>query len=205
MIYLIITTSINSKHGTNNDEHRKNRYINSIQSTLSLITNNHKVKPIIVENNGSRDTYLNTFNCDVVYTNNNLISVPHKGVTELLDVKHIITHYDINDDDIVIKLTGRYKMLDTSFFDLIENNNNYDAFIKFFNVCTLQYGFTDSVLGLVAVKCKYLKNFNYKCIQSPETEFAIYVRENIEKERIMEIQKLNLECCFADDLRIVNV
>lgn len=68
-------------------EHRKNRYINSIKSSLELISNDKTIKPIIVENNGHRQTYLDELNCDVVYTNNNDLNVQHKGVNELLDIK----------------------------------------------------------------------------------------------------------------------
>jgi hypothetical protein len=122
----------------------------------------------------------------------------HKGVTELLDIKDVINRYNIQDDDVVIKLTGRYKMLDLSFINLIKKySNDYDAFIKFFNVCEKKYMFNDCVLGLFAVKCKYLKNFNYKCIKSPECEFADYIRENISK--IAEIKLLHLEYCLAQN------
>jgi hypothetical protein len=36
MIYIIITTSIQNKHGIQNDIHRQNRYIESIQQLLQL-------------------------------------------------------------------------------------------------------------------------------------------------------------------------
>jgi hypothetical protein len=65
--------------------------------------------------------------------------------------------------------------------------------------------FDDCVLGLFAVKCKYIKHFNYNYIKSPEVEFATYVRNNINADKLMEIAQLDLECCFADDLRILNV
>jgi hypothetical protein len=42
-------------------------------------------------------------------------------------------------------------------------------------------------------------------LKSPECEFADYVRKNIDKNKIMEVQNLDLECCFADDLRLLNV
>ena len=44
---------------------------------------------------------------------------------------------------------------------------------------------------------------NYKFIKSPECEFADYIRENI--NNVMEIDQLYLECCFADDLRVLTV
>lgn len=208
MIYLIITTSINNIYGVINDLHREKRYIDSIQHLLKLIEPDSSIKPIIVENNGLRNTYLNDLKCDICYTNNNINKIykKHKGVSELLDIKEVINQYKIQDDDIVIKLTGRYKILDLSFINLVkENINNCDAFIKFFNVCTLEYLVNDCVLGLFAIKSKYIKEFNYNLTKSPECEFADYVRKNINKDKIMEIKKLNLECCFADNLRLLIV
>jgi len=212
MIYLIITTSICNKIGIINNEHRKNQYIHCISAALALIENEYKdkIKPIIVENNGKRETYLDglsqTKNCDVIYTDNNQHYFPHKGVNELLDIKHIIQKYNIEDNDTIIKLTGRYKLLNSSFLNsVIRAKDDYDAFVKFFNVCSKKYMYDDCVLGLFAIKCKYLNNFKYECKKSAECEFASFVRNNIESHKIMEIDTLNLECCFADDLRILIV
>lgn len=208
MIYIIITTSIYNKVGITNDIHRQNRYIESIKQLLLLIKINNieDIKPIIVENNGNRQSYLDDLNCDICYTNNNKLNFLHKGANELLDIKEVINRYNIQDDDFIIKLTGRYKMLNSSFINLVKNNmNNYDAFIKFFNVCTLKYMFDDCVLGLFSIKCKYIKEFNYNFIRSPECEFADYVRTNINQNKIMEIKQLDLECCFADNLRLLIV
>ena len=74
MIYIIITTSILNKVDIQNHAHRQNRYIESIQQLLKLINNDVNIKPIIVENNGLRQTYLDNLNCDICYTNNNKIS-----------------------------------------------------------------------------------------------------------------------------------
>jgi hypothetical protein len=206
MIYIIITTSINNKVGVNNDIHRQNRYIESIHQLLEFIKDDSEIKPIIVENNGLRQTYLDNLNCDVFYTNYNKFNFYHKGVNELLDIKEVINYYKINDDDMIIKLTGRYKLLNLNFINLVKNNiDNYDAFVKFFNVCTKQYLFDDCVLGLFSIRCKYLKYFNYSLVKSPECEFADHVRKNINQDKLMEIEQLNLECCFADDLRLLIV
>ena len=206
MIYIIITTSLYNKHGVVDEGHRKQRYLDSIQQLLHLVEGDPSIKPIVVENNGERNTYLNDLHCDVCYTNNNMISGGHKGVNELLDIKEVIRKYNINDDDMIIKLTGRYKLLTTGFIDAVKFKQDvYDAFIKFFNVCTKQYMFDDCVLGLFAIKCKYMKNFTYQCIKSPECEFADFVRQHIDETKILEIVRLNLECCFADDLRLLIV
>ena len=202
MIYLIITTSINNKHGIDDFEHRKRRYIDSIQSVLSLIRGDETIKPIIIENNGYRQTYLDGLGCEVAYSNNNTLNLHHKGLNELNDVHQLISHYNIQDDDMIIKLTGRYKVLNPNFLNFVKYNiDKYDAFVKFFNVCSLEYLYNDCVLGLFAIKCKYMKQFSYKCDKSPECEFAEYVR----KMRVVEIVDLGLECCFADDHRILTV
>lgn len=210
MIYLIITTSINNKIGIITDLtkiNRNNRYIECIKQLLELIEFDTDIKPIIVENNGLRDTYLNNFNCDIIYTNNNSYNFIHKGYNELLDIKYVINKYNIQDDDIVIKLTGRYKLLNLDFINLIKNNKK-DAYVKFLNVCTKEFGYNDSVLGLYAIKCKYLKSFNYNSLNnnSPETEFAEYIRKNIDKNNILEIENLNLEyCLYLDESNLLIV
>lgn len=204
MIYIIITTCIHNKEGIINNYHRELRYIECINKLLDLLNDDKSIKPIIVENNGKRETYLDNFVCDIMYTNNNKINCLNKAENELLDIKEVIKKYNIQDDDTIIKLTGRYKLLNLNFINVVkEYINTYDAFVKFFNVCTQQYVFDDCVLGLFAIKCKYLKKFNYKFIKSPECEFADYVRKKI--SNVLDIKVLNLECCFADDLRILNI
>lgn len=203
MIYVIITTSINNKEGVQNNSHRQKRYMESISEVLKIIKIIPNVKPIIVENNGYRKTFLDQFGCDICYTNNNKVSYSHKGGNELLDIKEVIHKYNIQDEDMIIKLTGRYKLLTPFFIQLVKKYKECDAFVKFFNVCTKQYMFDDCVLGLFAIKCKYVKKFTYSFFKSPECEFAEYVRKNISK--LIEVKQLWLECCFADDLRLLIV
>ena len=206
MIYIIITTCINNKVGVQDGLHRQNLYMKNIQQLLQLVKNIVDIKPIVVENNGLRHTYLNNLDCDICYTDNNTSSFTHKGEIELLDIKEVIQKYAIQDDDVIIKLTGRYKVLNLDFIHLVQNNmNNYDAFVKFFNVCTFQYLFDDCVLGLFSIQCKYLKKFHYSLVKSAECEFADYVRQNIHPDRLMEVRQLDLECCFAEDLRVLIV
>ena len=211
MIYLIITTSIIDKRNRFDVRRRKERYSECINAVLTLIEESvgEEIKPIIVENNNSYcfPEFDGFKNCDVVYTNNNHHICSHKGVNELEDIKFIINKYNIADDDMVIKLTGRYKLLWAEFLNLVKNGvgEQYDAYIKFFNVCSLMYHPNDCVLGMFAIKCRYLKELQYNCKKSPECEFADFVRTRIDATRIMNMIDLNLECCFADGLRILRV
>jgi len=209
MIHLIITTSlINKVSVCAHDSMRENRYVECIKHSIGLCPKDIKI--YIVECNGERETCLDQFkeieNVEVVYTDNNSFheKVIHKGVTELNDIKHVINKYNIGDDEMIIKLTGRYKVLNDYFFNLVKNNiEKYDAFIKFFNVCTKQFCYNDCVLGLVAIKKKYIKYFEYK--KYVEVDFASMVLSEVEQNRIYEIETLELECMFADDLRILYV
>jgi len=208
MIYIIVTTCINNKVGVKNLENREKRYTDCINSLLRIIKDVPDLKPIIVENNGNTDTFLNVFDCDVIYTSNNKLNFPNKGMNELLDIKEVINKYNIEDEDFVIKLTGRYKVLDLNFINLVKRlSGRFDALVKFFNVCTLKFhpNRDDCVLGHFAVKCKYLKKFQYGSNGnvSGESDFAMFIRDNVKD--IFEIRNLSLECCFADNLRIINV
>lgn len=207
MIYLIITTSLLNKWGITDLTHRLKNYKDSVLNTLNNCPS--EIKPIIVENNGMTESFLEKYKVPVLYTSNNHRNLS-KADTELADIHDVIKKYDIQDDDIVIKITGRYHVNDDSFFKfVIEEQNNYDAFVKFFNVCKLEYMERDCVLGLFAIKCKYLKEFRYINNSSAEVQFATYIRENISKLYEVKpgnkLDKLNMTCCFAGDLRILNV
>jgi hypothetical protein len=206
MIYLIITACINNNFGKKQYDVRKNNYITSINKSLSLLP--PEIKPIIVENSSNGEkTYLDDLECEIMYTDNNKTIYKHKGFNELLDINHVINKLNIQDDDTIIKLTGRYHVDNDTFFKFVINNNdNYDAFIKFFNVCTLQYMNYDCVLGMFAIKCKYLKKFEYIDIsKSPEIEFATFVKNEIPIDKIYQAKMLHLTCCFCDNFRILNV
>lgn len=210
MIYLIITTSINNRHGSQNSNERKERYLYAINNTLKLLP--QEITPIIVENNGTRDTYLDNFHhgvnrIKVLYTENNKQQFKSKGANELLDIKEIIQKYNIKDDDMIIKLTGRYRALSPKFFkDVIANEHEYDAFVKFFGSCSLKFEEYDCILGCYAMRAKYIKLYNHYSIdnyKSAEIAFARYVR--LSGIRLQEVQTLDIECCFAEDNRILNV
>jgi hypothetical protein len=207
MIYLIITTSINNRFGGQNSDERMERYLYAISETLKVLP--HEIKPIIVENNGKRETYLDNFyhhhrqHVKVFYTENNKQQFKSKGANELVDIKEVIEKYGIEDDDMVIKLTGRYLAISPKFFrDVLENENNFDAFVKFFGTCSLQFEPYDCILGCYAMRAKFIKLFNQYSIdnyKSAEIAFARYAR--FSGARLKEIENLDIECCFAEDGR----
>ena len=210
MIYLIITTSISNQLGVDYYKVRKDRYLYAIAETLKHVP--PSVQPIIVENNGYDSTFLDNFQhagkkVPVLYTRNNSIVAKSKGVNEMMDIQAVIRHFSIQDDDIVIKLTGRYRFLSTLFFEqLLKEEKEYDAWVKFFGADSLRYENYDCILGCYAIRAKFLKLFhtlsidNYK---SAEIAFARYVR--FCGAKLKEVTELGLECLFAEDNRLLQV
>jgi hypothetical protein len=210
MIYLIITASINNKFGSTVDSQRIQRYIDAISDTLKHLPKS--IIPLIVENNGKRETFLDNFtHCGkpvrVIYTNNNQFKAKSKGINEFLDVKEVIERTGIQLDDIIIKLTGRYRVLSPKFFEeIVENQTTNDVFIKFFGTCSLKYEKYDCILGMYAMRTMFLNLFNPNMIdnyESAEIGFARYAR--FCGAKLKELENLDLECCFSDDGRILIV
>ena len=212
MFYLVITSCLNNRYGIKDFDNRKKRYIECIENAKLINKElNNKLKIIIVENNGSRNTFLDELGVDVLYTENNKLCfnnvILHKGPNELMDIKAVINRYNINDNDMIIKLTGRYKLLSSSFFKLIlENNNKYDVFMKFFDVSSCIFKKDDCVMGLYGIRCIYLKKFKFNLPhRSPECNLAVFIRKNISEYKISEVNTLYLECQFADNNKILYI
>lgn len=204
MIYLILTTSIRNRFGIINDAKRKERYVTAIKGTLSLLP--ACITPIIVENNGERETYLDYFLHDgkpvrVVYTDNNTLPFTNKATNEMTDIKDVIRICGIQGDDMIIKLTGRYRMVSSDFFTDVIEHKKIDAFVKFYNVATMKYEDNDCVLGCFAIRALHLQMYPHllnDCKPSAEIAFAAYVRRC---GTLKEIKHLGIECEFADDQR----
>jgi len=209
MIYLLITTSILNKYGLQQQEERQRRYEYAITETLGHLP--HEIQPILVENNGQRATYLDHFQhagkpVPVVYTDNNkLVEFKSKGVNEMLDIKEVIRRQGIQSDDILIKLTGRYRITSPLFFEeVMAHQTEYDAFVKFFGTCSLRWERYDCILGCYAIRVRFLQLFQPLIIEncaSAEIAFARYVR--FCGARLKEVSQLDLECQFAEDNRIL--
>jgi hypothetical protein len=181
-------------------------YLRTIMQSLETMKG-LPIEVYIVENNGERRTLLNDISgVHLVYTDTNQIpytgSNPDaqtglKGMKEMLDIHRVCDLFNFDEEDIVIKMTGRYSLEAPQLYvrTVIEQEPNYDAFIKFLNICTMKYDPTDCVLGLFAIRYKYLQNFNPRfMLEQPSSEqiFAVYVRNTIPPERICEVTHLGL-------------
>ena len=198
-VWLIITSCINNKFGIQNLEQRKLEYTNAIQSVLKIIPSEIQIR--IVENSSNEPTFLDTFGIPVIYTKHSNIDVRNKGILEFKDLLYALHTQGAKSDDIVIKLTGRYCITNPSFFErILQTNQDYDAWVKFYNVCTHQFMDNDCVLGLFAMRYKYLKMLDYSSlghVNSMEVDFANFI--NAVCPRIDKINHLALYCIFGDN------
>lgn len=132
-------------------------------------------KLVIVENNSLIDrlpfhlkkhrTFLEDFGIPVVYTRNNMYRIKNYGTKELLDVKHVVDKFNIQDDDFIVKITGRYVLDKVSpFFDVIDKleETPYSAVVRFgaYTNFEKRREKDNCTTGLIGLKCKYVKQLD---------------------------------------------
>ena len=193
MIYLLITTSLIER----NFEERKRRYLNGITTAISRFKDMPNCKIILLENNGRRPTFLDEFGVDVFYTNNNTLPT-NIGNKELIDLNQCIAHYNIQEEDFVVKLSGRYIIQEQSEFmnALLEHKETKDAILMYGYFYGPKYErVRDCVTGLIGMKCKHLMRiepveFN-GCIEWHWADVALSIPE----EREHKVRTLGVAVC----------
>lgn len=201
MIYLLITTCL-----FNNDPLRKEKYIASISRVSELTKDMNNIKVIIVENNGKRNTFLDDLGFEVYYTNNNFIKTNNKGFKELADIFDCIKHYKIQDNDFIVKLTGRYLLHKDSVFieelKKVNDNQNIHAIIKYgWWEQPVNYKKKDCITGVIGMRCKYVKQINskYPCIEWDWAEASYLIND----ENIIMLDKVGIDIYPGGDIKYV--
>jgi hypothetical protein len=213
MIYLILTASLYNRIPSAVTEDRLARYRYAITESLRHVPEG--IQPIIVENMDMGSTALEGFHCHgrpvpVVYTTNGLYPARNKGVNEWLDVRTVMEQGvpgGAKDTDIVIKLTGRYRLLSSWFLEEVQRQEK-DAWFRFLNVCTGKEDPEDCVLGCWAARVstiRYLSPSWINLFDSPERAMAKHIRSSVSRERLAEMDRLDVECIFSEDGRVLVV
>ena len=216
MIYLILTASLQNRMPSMVSEDRLARYRYAISESLRCLPED--VQPLIVENSGSGSGHppptLEGFSCHgqpvpVVYTDNGALTMRNKGVNEWLDIQAVIDRVGLRDNDIVVKLTGRYRLLSAHFLEEIQRTaTEKDAWLRFYNVCTGQEDPEDCVLGCYAARVSVLRYLSWSWLNlfdSPEQAVARFIRSSVSEKRCMAMERLDVECVFSDTGRVLCV
>jgi len=203
MIYLLITTSLVER----NFEERKRRYTNGITTALRRFKDVANCKIIIVENNGRRPTFLDDFGVEVFYTNNNQLPTINIGNKELADLRQCIEQYKIQDDDFVVKLSGRYILQEPSeFMDaLLLHGDTKAAIVQYGSFNARQYERTrDCVTGLIGMRASSLRTIAftgpYGCIEWNWADAVLALPE----DSVHRLRSVGLAICPGpDDYRLI--
>jgi len=203
MIYLLITTSLVER----NFEERKRRYTNGITTALRRFKDVANCKIIIVENNGRRPTFLDDFGVEVFYTNNNRLPTINIGNKELADLKECIAQYKIQDEDFVVKLSGRYILQEPSeFMDaLLLHGDTKAAIVQYGSFNARQYERTrDCVTGLIGMRASALRTIAftgpYGCIEWNWADAVLALPE----DSVHRLRSVGLAICPGpDDYRLI--
>lgn len=210
MIYLILTASLTNRIASMVSEDRLSRYQYAISETLRHLP--EEIQPIIVENTSCSSLdgiQHNGKTVPVLYTTNGELHMRNKGVNEWLDIKAVMDHWEMKDTDIILKLTGRYRLLSSSFIKTIHQTaGTIDAWFRFMNVCTGEEDPEDCVLGCYAARVSVLRYLSWSWMNlfdSPERAMAKHIRSSVSRERLAEMDRLDVECVFSENGRVLSV
>jgi hypothetical protein len=194
MLYFIVTASL-----FNECDIRKNQYITCITKLKAILKGMcfQDYMIIVVENNGLRNTILDTLGVDVFYTNNNTLPIG-KGDKELKDIIDCIQMFNINDSDFIVKITGRYILEDRSeFMNILQYVDSIDChcLIKFGPYYSpVDYKVNDCITGLIGMRCYLIKqiepNFD-KCIEWNWAKVAYSIND----DNIYIVNTLGINIC----------
>lgn len=122
-IYVIHTAALIQP----NYEIRKDEYITSLYRTEE-----YGYKPYVFEAcHPQSPSFFEDYTNLVCYTRVNDYSLRNKGVNEAKSLVEGFKFFQFQDDDMIIKLTGRYWFYSPEFLQIVENHPEVDAFGRF--------------------------------------------------------------------------
>lgn len=98
-IYVLYTSALLPKQF----ELRKQEYLKSFYTLIS-----YGYEPWIIESTNIDNSFFDEISNRVLYPQKNVLSLRNKGVNEVMSIRASIPLLPFEDNDIVIKLTGRY-------------------------------------------------------------------------------------------------
>lgn len=215
-VYVVITCSlINFQY-----EVREIQYKRGIEQAIKLFNsinnpNIGKIQLVIVENNHTEDTktFLDDFGIPVIYTKNNHIrETNNKGYKELKDVNHVIDYFQLKDNDVIIKLTGRYFIHDDSaFIEVLKTIDleKYQAVLRYGGYCipeVLLEKHYSCHTSLIAMKAGLIKKIEYPadgyCVEFKWSE----VTQPISYDELYILDKyLGVSCNIGGDTHFTQI
>lgn len=186
-IRIILTAALSSNH----QAFRKNQYLESFRSLQRLGLTKDDIY-IVEALKKTGPTFLDEYSSHVYYAQNNNASFKNNGINEAITLLEALDYFKFDDDDIIIKLTGRHQLTSNEFLQIIEANPNYDMYIKI--------NPDGAALTLTfAMRCQYMKEM----YSSMNLNAMGYSRRAIEHEVARYIKlKTQLKILYVQTLHV---
>jgi len=109
-------------------EQRRLEYIESFD-TISNFFTSEDIKILECYSQKTK-SFLDDFICEDIFFSETNREIRNLGVKEALAIKAFIDQTDLDDNEIIVKLTGRYKLTSNYIIEEIYKNPEIDAFVR---------------------------------------------------------------------------
>lgn len=172
-------------------EERKEEYIKSLKIIESY---GFKSQTYIAESGPYTPLSFFEDYCDhVYYSNSNDTSYINKGVNEAKAMIGAFNYFDFDDDDMIVKLTGRYYFNSDDFLQIVKANPEMDAIASYY------YGDPKRGIntGCYAIRCKYFKQMlnglDFKKMEEKLIDIELEAGRFLEKmEKVKYLEKTGI-------------
>jgi hypothetical protein len=106
----------------------------------------------MVESCQTGPTELDQYCDNICYAQTQIWGISNYGEIEARSIQAALEYFNFDDEDMIIKFTGKYEFQTTEFIDLV--NNNFDA-----DVIARMWCYFDVYTVLFAMKVKHLRTF----------------------------------------------
>lgn len=167
----------------NQYEIRKQEYIACLKRISEL-----GYQPFVVESCVQGPTFLDDYATDVFYSQTNNPRLRNKGVNEAVSMLASFSHFNFQDDDMIIKFTGRYHMTSDRLIQLIKTNPEFDIFVIALN----QYNQTFTACFAMRYRLlkEMLQNIDYTHMENHMVNFERILGDYAQKSSLNGIKVL---------------
>lgn len=194
-VHILLTAALTEAHY----EFRKKEYIAAFDNLINFGYQNFYIVEALKK---SGPTFLNDYCKNVFYATSNDPDCINQGANESRTMLEALYHFNFDPDDIIIKITGRHRLISDHFLKLVQNNPEYDVFIK---ICQdLMPAWQDGMIPSMcfAMRCKYLiemyEEIDYiRMLEDNipiewEIPYYLFRKSQTESLKIYEVGKLDI-------------
>jgi hypothetical protein len=168
-------------------ENRKQDYIESYESLIKFIDPKNI---FLLECFSSKEHFLENYSKNIYYSNTHNTTFKNKGVLEILCMKKFLQNNTFDDEELLLKITGRYKLLNSNLFNIINEHPTYDFYGKKIE--------KQIFCGCYIIKTKIL----YQFLSEADLDHLETTMTNIEKYLFNFLQRKSIKSFFIPELSV---